>query len=172
MNSFRTAYFVNSVLGRYRGNLEKAIATFIPFLSNFSPICRVRKRNMVFRIRVNFILGENFQITFFISLTTSSGKLKRLSRDPPQLSSRLLKKGEKKFCSKNPCAPWISTPSKPASMARLVVCPKASITSIISSCESSLGNTDGANAVASVSTALELTTSPFGVKAGSALLPA
>ena len=61
---------------------------------------------------------------------------------------------------------------EPASIARRAASPKARTTARISSCISARGVTAGAKALAGVGTALALTISPPGTKAGRALLPA
>src|SRR5580704_9612891 len=52
------------------------------------------------------------------ALATSSGKRMRPSKEPPYSSLRLLEIGERKLCSRYPCAACSSTASTPARTAR------------------------------------------------------
>src|SRR5262245_37674611 len=67
------------------------------------------------------------------SWITSKGNRHRFSTDPPYSSVLLLTLSCRNWSSKYPFAPWISMPSKPASMADLDAAPQLLVISWISS---------------------------------------
>ena len=67
------------------------------------------------------------------AFTSLSGKRMRFSKDPPYSSVRWLVSGEKNALTRLPCAPWMSTMSKPASRRRTAALQKRSMTSSICS---------------------------------------
>ncbi|MNI49931.1 hypothetical protein D3C73_1045700 [compost metagenome] len=101
--------------------------------------------------------------TRLTSAMTANGNRMRFSNEPPHSSLRVLVAGDKKFCKRNPCAPCISIPSKPASIPRRVASPNALIISKTSSPASARGVCGAIKGVAFVKMALELTTSALGI---------
>ncbi len=64
---------------------------------------------------------------------TSSSRRARFSKLPPYSSVRSFARGDRNWCSRYPCAAWISTASKPARMLRRVALAKSAITFAMSS---------------------------------------
>src|SRR3954462_7026230 len=76
------------------------------------------------RIQTGFSAGKIART----ATKTSRGKRMRFSRLPPYSSSRLLARGDKTWCSREPCAPGISIPSRPRRAARRAALTKSSRT--------------------------------------------
>ena len=107
--------------------------------------------------------------TCWTFVKTSIGNRVRFSRLPPHESCLRLECGEKNCCNKYVLAPWISTPSNPASIARRVASPKSSIIWLIWACVISLGGTaSGLNAAMGLA---DIGCSPS-LNLGFAILPA